>query len=83
MLAGLAARAEGWGEAEVERRLAGLAGRVAEAFPEIEVRRDGDRLVLQAVGLAKRAGRVSRGRRGAAPDPRLAMLAAWLATEGI
>jgi hypothetical protein len=75
VLAGLAGRAERLGEAQVARRLARLEDRAREAFPEAEVRREGDRLVMP--GLGRRA----RGSRHRAPDPRLAMLAAWLAME--
>ena len=78
LLAGLLAQAGRLGEAEAGRRLEGLAGQVAGAFPEIEVRREGERLVLVAPGLRQRAW----GTRTKGPDPRLAMLAAWLAQQG-
>jgi hypothetical protein len=77
VLDALAGAAERRGAAAVARRLARLEGAVVAEFPEIEVGRDGERLWLRAAGLASRA----RGRRDRAPDPRLAMLAAWLASE--
>ncbi len=74
--------AAGWAkrraEAAVTRRLTGLEAAVAAEFPDVAVERDEGRLVLRAPGLAVRA----RGRRGRGPDPRLAMLAAWLSAGG-
>jgi hypothetical protein len=77
VLDALAGAAERRGAAAVARRLAGMEAAVSGAFPEIEVSRDGERLWLRAAGLARRA----RGRRDRAPDPRLAMLAVWLAWD--
>ena len=75
LLAGLAGRAERLGQARVAQRLGQVEDVVREAFPDVEVRREADRLVMPGQGAR------ARGTRRHAPDLRLAMLAAWLAAE--